>query len=269
MKLKEILITSSFIKQKRMPFYTNYYHQCDDMENDEFLTFKTESALVFLWNDMGVKRIYFFASALEELKNILSHIDQESVIDFITKDKEALREVFEAAGYSRYMEYGRFYQKYDNIEVERLQQNIYSEEFKNKFANSSYGEAALESDAEEIDRHLRRVFDPYEAHFYSMEKLKEHIRKGWVLIAKEKGKIIAGTLFEVQGKKGYGAYIWNDGVIEVLSVLNYKMGKYFGSLDIKYFYCWMRLDNKRIIRYNMKFMGFVADGLYDMIYVKR
>lgn len=268
MKINEILRESSLIKQKGVSFYTNYYNQCRNME-DDFLVFRTENALVFLWNDVGVKRIYFFASDLEKLKDILSRIDKESVIDFITKDKEALRKIFEAAGYNCYMEYGRFYIKAGNTEVEKLRQGFADDEIMKKWINSSYGELALESDAEEIDRHLRRVFAPYEAHFYSLDKLREHIRKGWVWIVRENGKIIAGNLFEIQGKKVYGAYMWNDGSIEVLSSLNYKVNQYLSFLDVTYYYCWMRLNNKRIIRYNMKYNGYVPDGLYDMIYVKR
>lgn len=271
MKIREILRESRLIKQKGMPFYTNYYNQCKDID-DDFLVFRAERALVFVWNDLGVQRVYFFASDLKQLKQILSRIDKGSVIDFLTKDKDSLRDIFEAAGYTLHMEYGRFYQErgHVNAKAEKLQQDIYDDKFQEKYVHTSSGcEAALESDAEEIDKCLRRVFDLYEAHFYSLEKLREHIRKGWVWIVREKGNIIAGSLFEVQGKKGYGAYIWNDGGLEAISFLNYKMGQYFDSLNIEYFYCWIRLSNKRSIRYNMNFFGFVPDGLYDMIYVKR
>lgn len=167
------------------------------------------------------------------------------------------------------MEYGRFYIKTGNTEVEKLRQSFDDDEIMKKWINSSYGELALESDAEEIDRHLRRVFDPYEAHFYSLDKLRSYIRKGWVWIVRVDGEIIAGSLFEIQGKKVYGAYIWNDGGAEVLFSLNYKINQYLSFLDVTYCYCWMRLNNKRIIRYNMKYNGYVPDGLYDMIYVKR
>lgn len=268
MKINEILNIISPIRQKGIPFYSNYYNQCKDIA-DDFLVFTTEHALVFLWDDMGVKRIYFFASVLEELKYILSHLDKESVIDFITKDKEALSKVFEAAGYSRYAEYGRFHIKLDNKEAEKLRDDLNDKDLMNVLIKSSCGEMALESDAEEIDGCLRRVFDSYESHFYSIEKLREHIRKGWVWIVRDKGKIIAGNLFQIQGKKFYGAQLWNDGNIDVLVSLNYKVGQYVKDLDIKYYYCWMRLNNKRIVRYNMKFYGYVPDGLYDMIYVKK
>lgn len=272
MKIAEILRECNSIKKKGMPFYTNYYNQCKDMQDDDFFTISAERALAFLWDDMGVKRIYFFASDLKELKEILSRIDKGSVIDFITREKDALRDIFEAAGYNLYMEYGRFYQErgHVNAKAAELQRAIYDDKCKEEYAgNKACCEAALESDVEEIDSHLRRLFDPYEAHFYSLEKLRENISKGWVWLFRENGKIIAGNLFEVQGNKGYSSYMWNNGDTNVISFLNYKMGEYFNSLNIKYFYCWMRLNNRRIIRYNMKFLGFMPDGLYDMIYVKR
>lgn len=271
MKITEILRESRSIKQKGLPFYTNYYNQCKDID-DDFLVFRAERALVFVWNDLGVQRIYFFSSDLRELQEILSQINTESVIDFITRDKDALKDIFEVAGYTLYMEYGRFYQERGHVNAQgaELQRAIFDDNLEEKtVSTSSCCEAALESDAEEIDKCLRRVFDPYEAHFYSLDKLREHIRKGWVLVFRENGNIVAGNLFEVQGKKAYGAYTWNNGDPNVIALLHYKTNQYFDPLDIKCSYCWMRLNNRRIIRYNMKFFGYMPDGLYDMIYVKR
>lgn len=266
--INEILLLTRNIRQKGLPFYSNYFNQCKDIQ-ESFPVYILPRALVFEWNDIGVRRIFFFASDIEELGHILSVIPNESVIDFITKDKEALQICFEQAGFKLYLEYGRFYIKPGNAEVEELRHSLEDDDKASEIFNAPYGELAKESDAEVIDRHLRRVFDPYEAHFYSMDKLKEHIRKGWVWVAREKGKIIAGSLLEIQGKKVYGAYIWNDGDVDVLCSLNHKISSYLSTLDVTYCYCWMRLNNKRIIRYNMKYNGYVPDGLYDMIYLKK
>lgn len=266
--ITEILLLTRSIRQKGLPFFSNYFNQCKDIQ-ESFPVYILPRALVFKWNDMGVRRIFFFASDIEELGHILSILPNESVIDFITKDKEALQVCFEQAGFKLYLEYGRFYIKPGNAEAEELRHSLEDDEKASEIFNAPYGELAKESDAEVIDRHLRRVFDHYEAHFYSMDKLKEHIRKGWVWVAREKGEIIAGNLFEIQGKKVYGAYIWNDGGLDVLCSLNHKVSQYLSNLDIQYYYCWMRLSNKRIIRYNMKYNGYVPDGIYDMIYVKR
>lgn len=266
--INEILLLTRNIRQKGLPFYSNYFNQCKDMK-ESFPVYILSHALAFEWNDIGVRRIFFFASDTGELEHILSCIPNESVIDFITKDKGELKACFEQAGYKLYLEFGRFYIKPGNDEVEKLRHCLEDDEKANEIFNAPYGELAQESEAEEIDRHLRRVFDPYEAHFYPMDKLREHIRKGWVWVARNNKEIIAGNLFEIQGKKVYGAYIWNDGEVDVLCSLNHKISQYLSNLDVQYYYCWMRLNNKRIIRYNMKYNGYVPDGLYDMIYVKR
>lgn len=268
LNINEILLLTRNIRQKGMPFYSNYFNQCKDIEK-EFSVWVMPHALVFEWDDMGIRRIYFFASDKKELKYILSNISKESVIDFLTKDEKVLKECFEDAGYKLYLRYGRFCIKTGNVEAEELRHSLENDDTASAIFNAPYGELASESDAVEIDRHLRRVFDPYEAHFYTLDKIREHIRKGWVWVAKEKGKIIAGNLFEIQGKKVYGAYMWNDGGVDVLCSLNHKINEYLCKVDAQHYYCWMRLNNERIIRYNMKYNGYVADGLYDMIYVKK
>lgn len=268
MCIDEILLSVRGIRKKKNSYYTNYYNQCSKL-NNKFQVKYNENALVFIWNDLGIDRVYFFASDINELVEILTEVNINSVIDFITKDKYALVDCFTKAGFQLHLEYGRFFIKPGNEEVAELQHSLEDDKDSQKIFNSPFGELAKEDDAEEIDKHLRRVFDPYEAHFYSIDTLKENIRKGWVWVAKEKGKIIAGSCFEIQGKKVYGAYIWNDGDVEVLCSLNHKISQYLASQDVSYCYCWMRLNNKRVIRYNMKYNGYVPDGLYDMIFVKK
>lgn len=268
MCIDEILLLVREIRKKKTPYYSNYYNQCSKLKN-KFQVKYNENALAFIWNDLGIDRVYFFASDINELAEILTEVDINSVIDFITKDKDALVDCFARAGFKLHLEYGRFFIKSGNEEVAELQHSLEDDKDSQKIFNLPYGELAKEDDAEEIDKHLRRVFDPYEAHFYSIDTLKENIRKGWVWVAKENGKIIAGSCFEIQGKKVYGAYIWNDGDVEVLCSLNHKISQYLASKDVSYYYCWMRLNNKRVIRYNMKYNGYVPDGLYDMIFVKK
>lgn len=267
MTIGEILKYISPIRKNKIDYQSNYYNQCNCLR-DKFSVSYTENALIFIWNDLGINRVYFFSSNVKELTLLLSQLKEGSVIDFITKNKSVLKNCFIQAGFALHLEYGRFFIKPNQREVIELQKEFEGDGELKEFFDSPYGEIAKESDAEEIDSCLRRVFDPYEAHFYSLDILREYISKGWVWIAKENGKIIAGSCFEIQGKKVYGSYIWNDGDVEVFSSLNHKVTKYLSSLDVTYYYCWMRLNNKRIIRYNMKYNGYVPDGLYDMIYLK-
>lgn len=261
----------SNIRQSGGTVLTNYYNQCND-QKDEFLFWATDNALVFVWDDEGIKRVYFYAIDSDELVFVLKQPEKGAVVDFLMKKEEAnKKELFPKAGYRLHMEYGRFYVNTDQMsdKGKKLRKEIEGNKaIKKSLYKNVYGEMAKESDAEEIDRQLREKFDPYEAHFYSMEKLREHIRKGWVWVAKDDGKIVAADLFEIQGNKAYGAYLYNYAGVDVLQSLISRTNAYLAQYGINYTYCWMRLDNKRIVRYNMEFNGFVPDGLYDMIYVK-
>lgn len=261
---------------------TNYYNQCADV-TDTLRCWQLEKAIAFQWNDEGVKRVYFYATDDEALLAVLSCTERDSVIDYLTKEKDKNAELFRAAGYKLYLDYGRFYVKPRTADMsnatqhegehtsgfEEIHEALQSEEVRqNAFDHSFHGERAVVTDAEEIDAHLREEFDPYEAHFWPLEKLREHIQKGWVWVVKQNGHIIAANLLEIQGRKVYGAFLYNRGDVDVLTALFAASDGYLNSIGVPYAYCWMRLNNKRILRYNIKFCGFVPDGLYDMIYLK-
>lgn len=266
--IREIGTAMNLIRRSGGKVQTNYYNQCG-REQSAMPCWRTEKALAFAWQDNGITRIYFYAVDDAALEAVISCADPGSVIDFITKDKKKSANVFLQAGYRMHLEYGRFYIEPQDTTAKKVYDTLHEDETisQNIFA-SSYGERAEVTDAEEIDRHLREEFDSYEAHFYSLEQLRENIQKGWVWVAKQDGKIIAADIFEIQGCKAYGAYLYNRGEVNVLCSLIAKADAYIATLGVTYGYCWMRLNNKRIIRYNMQYNGYVPDGLYDMIYVK-
>ncbi|MCI8454786.1 MAG: hypothetical protein HFE84_09260 [Lachnospiraceae bacterium] len=268
MNIGQILEEMTRIRRLKARVMTNYYNQCQTYKEPMKCQTAPKSC-VFIWPEDGIDRVYFYSSDKEELVQILSNIPQGAVIDYITKDKEDSTAMFLQAGYKKHLEYGRFVIKQRSKEAEEMEMLLQSDtSISKQLYDNGYGEPALVSDAEEIDRQLREKFDPYEAHFYSLEKLREYIKKGWVWVAKENGKVIAANMFEIQGVKSYGAYLYNYGSVEVLSALLEKSSEYLSTLGVSYFYCWMNLANKRILRYNMEYGGYVPDGLYDMIYVK-
>lgn len=270
MNINDIRRSMSKIRRAGDSVVTNYYAQCNDVV-DDLPVWMGSKTIVFEWNDNGIKRIYFYSADVEELETILVESSEGSVIDYLTKDKTQLSELFHRAGYALHLEYGRFHiengaKSEEAKEIDTVLHN--DNQLRKEIFEAPYGEMATIDDAEEIDRQLREEFDPYEAHFYSLEKLREHIKKGWVWVAKENGKIIAANLFEIQGRKAYGAYLYNRGEINVMLSLLAKTDAAIAKMNVLYAYCWMRLNNKRIIRYNMKYNGYVQDDLYDMIYVK-
>ena len=281
--IDDILKKMSIIRRKGRVTYTNYYNQCNSF-NNKFKVFTSNLSIAFEWVDLGIKRIYFYSSDMNDLSNVLSLFDSGSVIDYITKDKEVMSKCINDAGYKIHLEYGRFFVKPRTGEEEKKMlalrealNNAYLNE-KNVNGNnenpnnecfvSYYVGKADVSDAEIIDRQLREEFDVYEAHFYSIEKLKDLISKGWVWVVKINNDIIAANIFEIQGIKTYGAYLYNRGDLDVLSSLLSSVEQYISRLGVKYYYCWMRLSNKKAIRYNMKVNGYAPDGVFDMIYVK-
>lgn len=255
---------------------TNYFNQCSRC-NELLPCWVGNRSCVFLWMDVGIERVYFYSSDLDELKKILKKIPVDSCIDYITREKEELKELFLDSGFELCFEYGRFVNGKNEEQPEEsaraakeMEETLKEDEdIQQQLYNSGYGEPAKVEDAEEIDACLREKFDPYESHFYDIETLRENIRKGWVWVAKEKGKIIAAQLVEIQGQKYYGAFMFNNGPVEALTSLLAAMGKEMAKKGCTQNYCWMNLTNKRALRYNIRYNGLVFDNLYDMIYIKR
>lgn len=257
------------IHRQSSSIYTNYYNQCNQ-SIELFPCWIGEATCVFMWNDIGVHRIFFYSSNGEELVEILKMMETGSSIDYITKDRNENAKLFEKAGYNLRLEQGRFHMGQltkEQVEMHNILKGT-AEIEKQLYHAEDYGEPAQVEDAEEIDRCLREKFDPYEAHFYSMEKLKDCIQRGWVWVAKKDGKIIAAKLFEIQGKKSYGSYSFNNGPVEVITSMGAKAFAAIKKMGAVYDYCWMNLGNKRAIRYATKFDGYVFDGIYNVVYVK-
>lgn len=251
----------------RTPF-TNYYNQCN-LCTQPLEFWGEEKSCIFVWNDNGVKRVYFYSIDMESLGSLLKLVESGSCIDYITKKREDSAELFITAGFYRRLEYGRFVlgvQSKSAAEMEKIltEDNVLSKELYHAVA----ARPATVDEAEEVDACLREKFDLYEAHFYDMDKLRDYIRKKWVWVVRENDKIIAANLFEIQGRKVYGAYLFNNGPVEVLTSLNNTVNAYVAQLGCIHSYCWMNLANKRILRYNVTYGGYKFDGMYDMIYVK-
>lgn len=255
---------------------TNYFNQCNKCI-DLLCCWIGEKSCVFSWEDVGINRIYFYSADINELGEILKMMPADYCIDYITREKEEYKELFLSSGFELRFEYGRFVNgKNEEHPEESAQEAKEMEEvFRNdtkiqqQLYNAGYGEPAKVEDAEEIDGCLREKFDPFESHFYDMETLREHIRKGWVWVARKDGKIVAAQLVEIQGRKYYGAFMFNNGPVEALTSLLAAMGKEMGKKGCTQNYCWMNLANKRALRYNIKYNGLVFDNMYDMIYVKK
>lgn len=253
---------------------TNYFNQCNQC-TASLLCWIGMGALAFGWTDNDILRIYFYAVDTQELVQILAMTPVNGCIDYLTKDKEDNVGLFEKAGYELLSEFGRYMIKTKEektekeIKAERLRKTLGEDAaIQAELYHAGYGELAVEEDAEELDKLLREKFDARDAHFYDIETLREHIRKGWVFVAREEGKIIAACLAEIQGQKCYWAYSFNNGPVEVLTSLSAIAVPAMARQGYKHSYCWMDMKNKRAIRFNMLYNGYEFDNMYDRIYIK-
>ena len=256
------------------PVVTNYFNQCSQC-TEPLSCWIGNGALAFGWLDINILRIYFYAIDIEELVHILAMTPSDSCIDYLTKEREENTGLFEKAGYELLSEYGRYMikTKEEKTETElkatQLRKTLVVDDtIQAELYHAGYGELAMEEDAEEIDRMLREKFDARDSHFYDMETLREHIHKGWVFVARENDKIIAANLIEIQGRKCYWAYSFNDGPVEVFTSLITFSIESMARLGYKHNYCWMDLKNKRAIRFNILYNGYKFDDMYDRIYIK-
>lgn len=244
---------------------TNYFNQCS-RSTGPLKCWIGKAAMAFLWNDNGVPRIFFYSADDEELTQILTMAEPGSCIDYITKDRSALATIFAKAGFVLFSEFGRiFVESPADSHTQPIKQEENIERL--PLGQDGVGCAQIE-DAEELDACLREKFSAYDSHFYDLETLRDHIRKGWAYIVRKDGRIIASRIVEIQGRKQYGAFLFNNGTVEDLSALLSTMEVAMAKKGCTYNYGWIDLKNKRALRLNIKVYGFQFDGTYDVIYVK-
>lgn len=256
------------IRRLGNPSVTNYFNQCSHCEAP-LKSWIGEAALVFMWDDNGVPRTFFYASDKEELARILALTEDGYCLDYVVKGENDMEDIFVKANYLPYAQFGRFVAVGRSEEAQEMDQILHSDkEIHEQLYERVHAECAKVEDAEEIDAGLRNKFDAYDSHFWDMETLRHHIREGWVYVVRENGKIIAASLYEIQGRKSYGAFMYNNGSVEVITSLLETIGAAMAKKGCIQHYCWMDLKNKRALRYNVKYGGLRFDGMVDYIYVK-
>lgn len=254
----------TIIKNQGKRVITNYYNQ---FENEMFEVFEGEHSIVFTFFDYCVRRVYFYSNDMDELAVLLRGLEGDYVLDFLTKEREALSDLFISSGFQLYAEYERFGEHIRNIDPEEQARLLKMYE-KSGLYDEKYGELAKVEDAEVINRRLKEIFDPYESHFYSDDVLREMISNEWVWVAREDGKIVAAYIFTIEGRKKYGNFMYNDGPASAIYSVLTKADMEIAKKGVIYAYCWMDINNKKAIRYNTRIGHQKPDGLYDIIYRK-
>lgn len=211
-------------------------------------------SLVFWVEEESVKRGYFFSCDEEDLVVILKQCSPEIVFEYITKDKEALKDFFEKCGYENLMIQER-------ISVSDITPFIKGDMIVDEFVH-----LAQENEVQEINRVLHETFDSRVAHLLNNNELLEEIKKANVY-SYDKGNAVLQVKYE--GIKLYINQIVNrTGKKEIIhSIFNYVLSDFI-SRGKKYVYAWVDENNIASIKFHEKY-GMKKDGLYNLIWIKK
>lgn len=266
--IDDILIKIADIKKNRKKVINNYFGEFNNNKDKIFNGLILKETLIFMYNDHGINRVYFYSCNEEELKKCLNELPLNSIFDYITRNPEEYKELFIDCKYDVFALFQRMVPKKMSFdEKEKFEKRMSSIRKANTYNEEHVCIASL-SDAEQIYNKLYEVFDPRTSHFCSVDELCKLIENKWVYIHKENNRINAIYIYKIEGKKKYGYQLYNDGPVEIIYSLCMKADEEIAKQDIKYSYGWVDSKNRRAIRFN-EFFGSRLDDLYDVIYEKR
>lgn len=261
MKIQDIMQFISSLRKSKKKVLTNYFLSCQNSK-DDFQTWQGDESIVFCVQEEKLIRCYFASTDLMELNQLLGMVPAGTVMDYIAKEKIEEFSWTEGAGFKHYTTLVRY-----------TNPNIYEEKPKTKkdlileqFYDESIGEFATEEDAEELYELLYEVFDYRVSRLPSMQQLIEMIEKKWVLLYREKGRILSFLIYQIEGRKYYGYQIYNEGTADITYNLECKAIQYAkATWQIKSVYAWAEIGNKIA---NDRIGTDLFDGTYDYIFVK-
>lgn len=220
------------------------------------------ASLVFSYRDVkGVNRVFFASYDLCELSEELAHFPKESVLDYICKGENLLkqyicREFQEIATYTR---------KSTNLLTEGKEFKRSHSEILDQYYDETVGEYATEKDTEEIVEILDKVFDKDKDHIPSVNEVREYTRKNWVLIYRLSGKIRCLYIYQIQGKRFYSNFSYNSMSAIVLYCLEKRAHMdVIRNYNVIIKYSWINTKNVKSLERNI--LNF--DDVYTYIYKK-
>lgn len=268
LELREVYTLYSEIKQRAKKSsgitYSNLYQLYDKKTERTCCEYRfTDSSLVFSCDDeKGIHRIYFISYDLNDLEKELSYFPRNSILEYICKGDNPLKDVFNESGFEEIASYAR---KSINMRTEGKEFKRSHSELLDSYYDETVGEYATEEDAEEIVQLLDKVFDIEMDHIPGVEHIREYARKNWILIYRVSGEIKALYLFQIQGKKFYSNISYNSLPAVVLYCLEKRAHMdVVNNYDVAIKYSWINEKNEKSLRRNT--LNF--DGVYNYIYKK-
>jgi len=256
-------------RNRKAPIMHNYYLNCE--KDEEIYALYGQSTVVFWDDDRGVRRAYFYSSDTEELTQLLARVPEHIILDYLTRQKGELHELFERAGWSLLHEMHRMSSV--GITPEEQQRMAKRRElFDIVMYQRDKVRPAVEADCDVIYQKLYEVFDSRESHLCTREELLQYIRNRWVSVYYEEGNLLGFHIFLVENNTFYGYQIWSaigpEGYYSLSKTSDRLFAEYVKDIPVKKIkpsYGWVNIKNKRARRM-AEFWGQRFDGLYDFVY---
>lgn len=268
LKLQDIYPLYREIKQKAQKesrkLYSNIYQfynqKAEGIPCDYRIAY---ASLVFSYYDeKNVHRVYFASYDLCELSEELEHFPKGSVLDYVCKGENVLKQYICRGGFEEIATYTR---KSINLLTEGKEFKRSHSEILDPYYDETVGEYATEEDAEEIVGILDEVFDKDTDHIPSVNEIREYIRNNWVLIYRHLDKIRCLYIFQIQGKRFYSNFSYNSMPAVVLYCLEKRAHMdVIRKYDVILKYSWISTSNAKSLQRNV--LNF--DDIYTYIYKK-
>lgn len=265
MKIYDILERCKEIKKERKITYSNYYNKYNTCDFD-FDIIEGNGTIVFGLKEEFIYRVYFCSNDLSALRECLSKVKKDSVIDWIFKnDVGEIGEILEGSGWEKYGEYARTMLPVPNIKKEKTKMELLLE----KMYDPEIAELAEEEDIPAIRKLMLDTFDPVNSEIMPEEELKRLVKEETVWLHKVDDKITTCYIFRIEGKKRYGAMTYNCLSADYLYSVTRKAHEISNAKHKpKWHYGWINMENKKIIRSLNSVDDLQLDGVRNIIYTK-
>ena len=252
-------LTEKIMSLKRSRGYISNIYSFDFIKNVAEV-FMSENAVAVFYDDHGVTRAVFCASAKEELPNLLAQFEgRESVAEIVSRDQEECRDLMSSCGFEVFTELRRL----STSDCTELSENV------SRYFDASVGYFPKKSEAQEINKFLWDTFDTRVSHLLSDEEISEIIEKGGITLHRSAdGNIDALLQAEIQPRKFYINQIINKGERHIIHAMLQNRLKEYTAGGGRYAYAWVETENIASNRFHEKY-GFKHDGLYNTVYLKR
>ena len=254
--LAEVHAAIDRVRSRRGAFHTNYFQQ--PLVGRVFHLAATDHSVVFLNEDIGFHRAYYFSRTAGELRTQLAALVWPAplVIGYITKQEEPeLLAAFGDAGFARYCTFQKM--RCDALPAGKTNSRL-------KFANPAQ--------LDELYARLLADFDRYSEHLPSPELLAEYIARQWVIIntdEKTRGRITGYVIFQIIGHHVNCNFILNSSGNALDWLLLQK--NFYGLMaerGIRRGFIWVRSTNREVIEM-YKLQGWYFDAVADHFFLKQ